>query len=117
MLKKIRLEMARNPKFPEGSRNHGYEIVAPLTADGHIDVAAWPQEKARCTVRRFWQGQDDESGAIERKGNRWVFSYEPGEEDDEPVFRLGDHVFKPGEYISITEHSGEQFTFLVASVH
>jgi hypothetical protein len=68
-------------------------------------------------VRRFWQGQDDESGAIERKGNRWVFSYEPGEEDDEPVFRLGDHVFKPGEYISITEHSGEQFTFLVASVH
>jgi hypothetical protein len=33
------------------------------------------------------------------------------------VFRLGDHVFKPGEYISITEHSGEQFTFLVAAVH
>ena len=39
------------------------------------------------------------SGTIERKGKRWVFSYEEGDEDDEPVFRLGDHVFKPGEYI------------------
>jgi hypothetical protein len=117
MLKKVRLEMARNPKFPDGSRNHGYEIVAPLTADGHLDLDAWPKEKAKCSVRRFWQGQDDESGTIERKGKRWVFSYEEGDEDDEPVFRLGDHVFKPGEYISITEHSGEQYTFLVTAVH
>ena len=116
MLKKIRLEMARNPQFPEGSRNHGYEIMAPLTADGHIDLKAWPQEQDNCTVRRFWQGQEDETGVIERKGNRWVFSYEEGDEDDEPVFRLGDHVFKPGEYISITEHSGEQYTFQVTSV-
>lgn len=117
MLKKIRLELARNPKFPEGSRNHGYEIVAPLTGDGHLDVDAWTKAKDKCTVRRFWQGEDDEQGHIERKRNRWVFSYAPGDDDDEPIFRLGDHVFKPGEYISITEHSGEQFTFLVASVN
>ncbi len=117
MLKKIRLELARNPKFPEGSRNHGYEIVAPLTADGHLDVEAWSKAKDKCTVHRFWQGEEDERGHIERKRNRWVFSYAPGDDDDEPIFRLGDHVFKPGEYISITEHSGEQFTFLVASVN
>ena len=116
MLKKIRLEMARNPKFPEGSRNHGYELIAPLTGDGHLDVDAWSKHKDKCTVRRFWQGQNDELGEIQRKGNRWVFSYAPGDDDDEPIFRLGDHVFKPGEYISITEHSGEQFTYLVASV-
>jgi len=116
MMKRIRLELARNPKFPQGSRNHGYEIVAPLTADGHLDLHAWPKVKDKCTVRRFWQGEDDENGHIERKRNRWVFSYAPGDDDDEPIFRLGDHVFKPGEYISITEHSGEQFTFLVATV-
>lgn len=116
MLRKIRLEMARNPGFPQGSRNHGYELTAPLTRDGHLDVEAWPKAKDKCAVRRFWQGQPDENGTIERKRNRWVFSYAPGDDDDEPIFRLGDHVFKPGEYISITEHDGEQHTFLVASV-
>ena len=33
-LSKIRLELARDPDFPEGSREHGYEFTAPLGADG-----------------------------------------------------------------------------------
>lgn len=116
MLKKIRLELARNAQYPEGSRNHGYELVAPLTADGHLDATAWKDAKDRCSVRRFWQGETDETGLLERKRNRWVFSYAAGDADDEPIFRLGDHVFKVGEYVSITEHDGVQRTFLVASV-
>ena len=34
---KIRLELARNAEFPEGSRAHGYEFIAPLGEDGHLD--------------------------------------------------------------------------------
>jgi hypothetical protein len=33
-LKLIRLELARTPDFPEGSRRHGYEFVAPLDSTG-----------------------------------------------------------------------------------
>ena len=29
-LRKIRLELARDHDFPDGSRHHGYELVAPL---------------------------------------------------------------------------------------
>ena len=115
MLFKIRLELARNKDFPNGSASHGYELIAPLTGDGHLDVDAWRTNKDSCTVRRFWPGVPDEHGRIEHKRNRWLFSYAPGSDDDEPIFRLGLHVFKPGEYISITEHDGVQRTFTVAS--
>ena len=39
MLTRIRMELARMEGFPEGSHAHGYEFVAPLTANGHIDAA------------------------------------------------------------------------------
>ena len=52
-LKTVRLELARCPEFPEGSNEFGYEIVAPLSADGHIDLEGWKTAKARCTVRHF----------------------------------------------------------------
>jgi hypothetical protein len=38
---KIRLELARNAEFPEGSARHGYEFIAPLTPDGHLDPDGW----------------------------------------------------------------------------
>src|SRR5688572_12012268 len=36
-LQRIRLHLARSKDFPDGSARHGYEFVAPLGEDGHID--------------------------------------------------------------------------------
>ncbi len=36
-LRHIRLELARSREFPSGSPRHGYDLVAPLDAKGHID--------------------------------------------------------------------------------
>lgn len=114
----IRLELARTPEFPEGNRKCGYEFVAPLDEDGKLQVEAWRQHKKKCTVRRFWEDEDDEEGyLIHTRANQWAFSYAPGEEDDEPLFRFDDHVFREGEYISITEHDGVTRPFKVVSVH
>ena len=33
---KIRLELARDHDFPDGSRERGYEFTAPLADNGHI---------------------------------------------------------------------------------
>jgi len=35
-LNKIRLELARDHDFPDGSRERGYEFTAPLGEDGGI---------------------------------------------------------------------------------
>lgn len=113
----IRLELARNPDFPEGSINHGYEFKAPLTEDGSLDFDTWQKVRKDCTVHRFWQGEPDEDGhLVHTRDRRWLFSYEEGEDDDEPIFKFDRHHFVEGEYVSITEHDGVQRTFVVASV-
>lgn len=113
----IRLELARTPEFPDGSREHGYEFVLPLDASGHIDVDAWRADKSRCTVRRFWGAEDSEDGFLVHTRRRtWAFSYAPGEEDDEPFFRFEEHVFKEGEYVSLTGHDGAVHPFRVVKV-
>ena len=116
-LKRIRLELARTPDFPDGSRFHGYEFVAPLDAKGHLDSAGWAKSKAACTVRRFWDKSPDEHGVlIHRRDNSWAFSYEPGDDDDEPIFRFDKHNFVTGEYVTVTEHDGVARPFRVVDV-
>jgi hypothetical protein len=113
----IRLELARTRGRPEGDHNHGFDLVAPLDRDGRLDVEAWRRMTSRCTVRRFAPGEDEEHGQLIRTGSRgWAFSYAPGEEDDEPIYRLADHRFVEGEYVSITEHDGQMLPFKVVSV-
>jgi hypothetical protein len=118
-LSKIRIEMARSREYPEGSALHGYEFVAPLNSLGQIDVDAWHHQRAKCRVKRFWEGEADEIGHLARKpGGSWVFHYDIHGDinDDESGYRLGNHVFRPGEYVSIREHDEDMNTFKVVSV-
>lgn len=116
-LKRIRLELARTKEFPEGNPNCGYEFTAPLTADGRLDPEGWKKNRDVCRVRRFWVGEDDEEGMlVHGRGGRWMFSYAPGDEDDEPIFKFDRHVLREGEYVSITEHDGVTRPFRVVSV-
>src|SRR3546814_6797976 len=82
-LKTIRLELARHPDHPEGSSRHGYELQAPLQADGHLDEAAWHSlhRTVQMPVRRFWSGDDDRSGELVHTRHGWAFSYAPRSEE------------------------------------
>lgn len=122
-LSRIRLELARDKDFPEGSSKHGYDFAAPLDEQGHIDADAWQSVKDQCRVVRFWEGEDNEVGHLVHKGGRgaggsWAFHYDiKGQaEQDETGYRLADHLFKPGSYVSINEQDGVLRTFRVVSV-
>jgi hypothetical protein len=109
-LHKIRLELARDREHPEGSNRHGYELVAPLDSDGRLDAAVWKKCRERCRVRRFWLNEADEIGHLIRKpGGHWAFHYDVhgDPDDDESGYRLGNHKFLPGEYVSIREHDDD----------
>lgn len=115
----VRLELARNPGFPEGSAEHGYEMHLPLAADGHIDIESWRRHRAICTVRRFWGTEAEERGHLmHARDGSWRFTYDldADPEPDEPIFRFDSHLFKIGEYLTVTEPDGQPMTFRVVEV-
>jgi hypothetical protein len=108
------MELARMEGFPEGSPLYGYEFVAPLTADGHIDAAEWHNVKDRCTVRRFWDGDSDRFGKLRHLGHGWRFDYDPANpDDDEPFFKLDRHTLTRDSYVSVTEQDHIQRPFRI----
>ncbi|MFO1015629.1 MAG: hypothetical protein U1E50_17890 [Caulobacteraceae bacterium] len=118
-LSRIVMRLARNPgtEFSGGDDHRGYSLTAPLTADGHLDEAAYAKAKANCSVRRFAPDEDAVDGRLARHGQRWFFDYDDGSTaDDEPVHRLGDHRFAVGEYVTVTDEDGRPLTYKVTDV-
>ena len=118
-LSRIVMRLARNPgtEFADGDDHRGYTLTAPLTADGLVDESGWREARDRCTVRRFQPDDDPQEGRLARRGDKWFFDYDEGDAaDDEPVFRLGQHRFAVGEYVSVTDEEGRLLTYKVTDV-
>lgn len=118
-LSRIVMRLARNPgtEFAGGDDHRGYTLTAPLTAEGMLDEASYAKVKAQCVVRRFTPDEDPADGRLARKGQRWFFDYDADNAtDDEPVYRLGDHRFVVGEYVTITDEDGRPLTYKVMEV-
>ncbi len=119
LLRRVRLELAREPGHPLGSRNIGYEFIAPVSDDGRILADIYMQLRDRCRVRRFNEDEPDEVGHVVRKrGGAWAFHYDIHGDPahDETGYRLNSHRFVPGEYVSIKEPDGDLKTYRVISV-
>jgi hypothetical protein len=116
-LTRVILRLGRNPEagFPDGDDDYGYVIQAPLDADGKLDPDLWREKKAQCTVRRFHPREAVADGWLRVRGDNWYFWYD--EEDEgpaEPLFKLGAHELRPGEYVTVREGDGDVLTFRVA---
>lgn len=114
-LSRIVMRLARNPgtEFADGDDHRGYTLVAPLTADGKLDEAAFRARSAACTVRRFAPDEDPQEGRLAHRRDRWFFDYGDDTEADEPLYRLGEHRFAVGEYVSVTDEDGRLLTYKV----
>lgn len=117
-LKRIIMQLARNPGQPAGDSGQGYTLVAPLTDDGHIDLDAWRENRDACRVVRFHPDPDEHAdGRLTHRGSHWYFHYDEDDEgDDEAGYRLGEHVFREGEYITIASHGETPLTYKVTDV-
>jgi hypothetical protein len=118
-LARIVMRLARNPgtEFADGDDHRGYTLTAPIGDDGLIDEVAFRSMRERCTVRRFAPDEDAQEGRLMRRGERWYFDYdETTETDNEPLYRLGQHRFAVGEYVSVTDEDGRLLTYKVTEI-
>jgi hypothetical protein len=118
-LSRIVMRLARNPgtEFADGDDHRGYSLVAPLQADGKLDVEGFQARRADCSVRRFAPDEEAVNGVLKRRGQTWYFDYDAAEDtDDEPVHRLGEHRFAVGEYVSIADEDGRMLAYKVTEV-
>lgn len=118
-LKQIVLRLARNPGFPDGDDRQGYVLVAPIDSDGQIDLEEWRAHRELCEVRRFHPDPAElADGLLTHNGSHWRFHYdEVHEGEDEGGYRLADHVFLPGEYVTIASHGVNPLVYIVTEVN
>ena len=116
-LTRVVMRLGRNPDagFPDGDNDQGYVVVAPLDKDGRLDLDLWRANKADCTVDRFSPAPAEKAdGWLTHRGSHWFFHYdEEGEGPDEPVYRLGDHTLRLGDYLTIHEADGDDLTYKI----
>lgn len=118
-LSRIVMRLARNPgtEFSGGDDRRGYTLVAPLDGEGKLDADAYAKAKADCSVHRFAPDEDATDGLLRRRGERWYFDYDAETDtDDEPVYKLGQHSFALGEYVTVTDEDGRPLTYKVVEV-
>ena len=106
-LKRITMRLGRNPGYPEGDATQGYILVAPLDKEGRIDLAGWQEHRDKCVVQRFHPDAGERAdGWLTHSGSHWRFRYDEAHEGpDEPGYKIGDHVFAAGEYVTFAHHS------------
>lgn len=113
----IRLELAREPGHPHGDPGDGWDMVAPLTDEGRLDLKACVAEPERCFVRRFIKDATIATGRLRHTfGDHWLLDLDGRDELDGVGFRLGDERFVPGEYVSIVSADGQAHTYGVERV-
>jgi hypothetical protein len=117
-LNRITLQLARNPGSPAGDPEQGYMIIAPLSKAGQLDIDAWRQNRKACRVFRFHPDPAEKAdGWLTHRGDKWFFHYdEDAEGEDEAAFRLGVHVFREGEYITIDHPGRDAQTYKVTDI-
>ncbi len=115
--RQIRIELAREPGYPEGDVDVAYVIVAPLDTDDRIDPTLWRRHREACRIARLRPNQEDDHGHLgHRQGGGWSFHYDTADHmPDEVGFHFAEERFISGEYVSIDE-GGKLHTYRVASV-
>jgi len=125
--KVIRLELASSWQFPRGSAGRSYLVRLPLTDEGAIDREALEAQPSRATVRRYWPNEADMVGQLVHTPMGYAIQYEmngvhgngssaTNGHSDQRLFQFGADAVKVGEEIFLTEPSGYDVRYRVASL-
>ncbi len=117
----VTLVLASGPGFPDGSADHRYEVELALDAGGHPDAAAWAADPAPWRARRLWPGSAVLEGDVQHDPDTgWSVTFFGADADrpDAPLHGLIRSIaqVRPGEYVTIREPDGVEYSYRVVSL-
>lgn len=118
----VTLVVAAGPGFPQGSPDRRYEIEAALTPGGHLDAEAWHADPKPWAARRIWPGAPAQEGDVQYDADTGCWSIRlfpaPGAATDAPLHAQIQNAgqLRPGEYLTIREPDGAEYSYRVVGV-
>jgi hypothetical protein len=118
----VTLVVAAGPGFPQGSPDHRYEIGVTLTPGGQLDAEAWEADPRPWPAWRIWPGEPPGEGDVLFDADTGSWSIRlfpaPGTATDAPLHAQIRNAgqLRPGEYVTIREPNGTEFSYRVVGV-
>ncbi len=105
--------LARGPGLPEGDLNDRLSVRVALTAQGQLDADAFEAGGTPWTASRDRPGQPLKELELVHIDQAWALQALVG--DDDPLWTLEGHVFRPGELVILRRPDGEELIFRIVA--
>ncbi|MDO9712130.1 hypothetical protein [Paracraurococcus lichenis] len=117
----VTLVVAAGPGVPQGDPGRRYELSVALTPGGQLDAEAWQAGPAPWSARRTWPGLPPQQGDMLFDPDTGCWSIRlpaPGPTSDAPLHAEIRNAgqLRPGEYVTIQEPDGGEFSYRVVAV-
>ena len=111
---KLTMLLARGPGLPEGDLNDRLVMHLSLTAQGHLDADAFEHASQPWLSARDRPGLNTKTSELTHEYDIWALKSING--DDDPLWVVEGHVFRPGELVILRRPDGEELLFRIVAV-
>ena len=111
---KVTMVLAHAPGHPDGDLDDRMHLRVSLTAQGHLDPAAWEHGHAPWLTSRERAGHAVRSGELVKIEEGWALRGLGSE--DEPLYSLAAQIVRPGEIVRVSRLDGDEMLYRIVAV-
>ena len=113
-MRKLTMLLARGPGLPEGDLNDRMVMHLSLTPQGHLDQAAFDTAPQPWLAARDRPGLNTKTSELIHLDEAWALK--STSDDDDPLWVVEGHVFRPGELVVLRRPDGEELLFRIVAL-
>jgi hypothetical protein len=110
----VTMVLAQGPGFPEGNLEDRMHLHVRLTAQGHLDSAAWETGTTPWMTSRERPDHPTRTGELVKIEEGWALRH-LGSEDD-PLYSFSAQIVRPGEIVQIRRLDGDEMLYRIVAV-
>lgn len=110
---KLTLLLAKGPGLPHGDLDDRLVVRLALNPQGQIDPGAYEADPAPWLAIRARPGVEDRHSELIRLDEGWALQSIVSEDD--PLWTLEGHVFRPGDLVRLGRPDGEELLFRIVA--